>query len=33
MRPLRWFLRMLAVKTSGSASAMARLNRSAKSLT
>ena len=33
MRPLRWFLRMLAVNSSGSASAMARLKRSAKDLT
>ena len=33
MRPLRWTLRMLAVNIFGSASAMARLKRSAKLLT
>ena len=33
MRPLRWTLRMLAVNISGSASAIARLKRSAKLLT
>ena len=32
MRPLRWSLRILAVNRSGSASAMARLKRSAKDL-